>query len=130
MELFGLMVYKESRCWRRKRLNFPPQYFLGILPDIQITITFRIDPSISKYNKSVYVSDRPVDWTFLKEPQFLFPFVKWNHNVSGPGYMPGQCNCFLPKNETLCAHNLGRCCLQGLSWLQEREASGQLGMCV
>lgn len=41
------------------------------LPDVQITVTFRIQPSLSKEDKNIYVSHRPGDRTFLKILSFF-----------------------------------------------------------
>lgn len=39
-------------------------------------------------------------------------------------------HCFLSKNEILYTQNLGQCCLQGLSSVQEKVTPGQWGVCL
>lgn len=62
--------------------------FSFALPDVQITITFLIHSSVSKYSKKLYVLDRPGDMTPFRKPQFL-PSVKRSH-VSELECVPGQ----------------------------------------
>lgn len=52
-------------------VRFSTMVFSHELPDVQITVTFRIQPSLSKEDKNIYVSHRPGDRTFLKILSFF-----------------------------------------------------------
>lgn len=58
--------------------------FSSELPDVQITITFMIQPNVSKCSNTSYLSCRPGEGTFPKVSSFLMPFVKWSCVLSGP----------------------------------------------
>lgn len=81
--------------------------FSSELPDVQIIITFMIQPSVSKCSNTSYASYRPGEGTFLKVPSFLMPFVKWSCILSGPATcLPSVNFPPLPENKILFTQNL------------------------
>lgn len=59
------------------------------LPDVQITVTFRIQPSLSKEDKNIYVSHRPGDRTFLK----ILSFFPLSSNGGEKNLVSGLTTC-------------------------------------